>query len=227
MLSGATAPDDSTVVLRFAKAVAFPDVLTDLAILPAHLLDTVPHARLRQAEWNRSPVGNGPFRFVAHEPNRRWVFATNPDFPAELGGPPALDRFIVVVVDEPTTKLAALVAGEIDFAGINPAHAAFVRRHTGLAVIDYPLLFPYGLAFNTRRPPLVQTPIERVVLPEVGQRKFTRVGVTSPISTRRRFRIPATSMFFATFSRACTNSTRSFRRFPTWRALRPSCRRAG
>ena len=161
MLSGATAPDDSTVVLRFAKAVAFPDVLTDLAILPAHLLDTVPHARLRQAEWNRSPVGNGPFRFVAHEPNRRWVFATNPDFPAELGGPPALDRFIVVVVDEPTTKLAALVAGEIDFAGINPAHAAFVRRHTGLAVIDYPLLFPYGLAFNTRRPPFDEALVRR------------------------------------------------------------------
>ena len=37
----------------------------------------------------RRPVGNGPFRFVAHEPNRRWVFAANPDFPAALGGPPA------------------------------------------------------------------------------------------------------------------------------------------
>ena len=155
-LSGVTAPNDSTVVLRFSKAAppgSFPDVLTDLAILPAHLLDTVPHARLRQVEWNRHPVGNGPFRFVAHEPNRRWVFAANADFPAALGGPPQLDRFIVIVVDEPTTKLAALVAGEIDFAGINPAHAAFVRRHAGLAVLDYPQLYPYGLFFNTRGPP--------------------------------------------------------------------------
>ena len=155
-LARATAPDDSTVVLRFTQPPAgstIPDVLTDLPILPAHLLDTVSHARLRQAEWNDRPVGNGPFRFVAHEPNRRWVFAANPDFPAELGGPPALDRFIVVVVDEPTTKLAALVAGELDFAGINPAHAAFVRRHAGLSVVDYPQLLPYGLVFNTRRPP--------------------------------------------------------------------------
>jgi peptide/nickel transport system substrate-binding protein len=155
-LASVAVPDDSTVVLRFTRPAPrehFPDVLADLAILPAHLLDTVPHARLREAEWNRRPVGNGPFRFVAHESNRRWVFAANPDFPAALGGPPGLDRFIVVVVDEPTTKLAALVAGEIDFAGINPAHVAFVRRHAGLAVIDYPLLYPYGLAFNTRRPP--------------------------------------------------------------------------
>ena len=62
-------------------------MLTDLAILPAHLLDTVPApGRLRQAAWNERPVGNGPFRFVAHEPNRRWVFAANRDFPAGWAG---------------------------------------------------------------------------------------------------------------------------------------------
>jgi peptide/nickel transport system substrate-binding protein len=153
-LSGVAVPDDSTAVLRFSRAPGgFPDVLTDLAILPRHLLDTVPRARLRGAAWNQHPVGNGPFRFVSHEQNRGWVFEANPDFPAELGGPPALERFIVVVVDEPTTKLAALVAGELDFAGINPAHAAFVRRDAALAVVDYPLIVPYGLLFNTRRPP--------------------------------------------------------------------------
>src|SRR6266700_327242 len=147
-------PNDSTVVIRFTHSQdAIPDVLTDLAILPAHLLDSIPRAELRRAAWNEHPVGNGPFRFVAHEPNRRWVFAANPDFPAALGGPPTLDRLIVVVVDEPTTKLAALVAGELDFAGISAAHATFVRRHTGLAVVDYPMIFPYGMAFNTRRPP--------------------------------------------------------------------------
>src|SRR5206468_1414531 len=83
-------------------------------------------------------------RYVAHEPGRRWVFAANPGFPAALGGPPALDQFIVVVVDEPTTKLAALTAGEIDFAGIQPAHAAVVRNNPALTVLDYPLIMPYG-----------------------------------------------------------------------------------
>ena len=148
------APDDSTVVVRFASPpAAFPDVLTDLAIVPARYLDTVPRAALRRAAWNDRPVGNGPFRFVAHEPNRRWVFEANPAFPAGLGGPPALARFVIVVVDEPTTKLAALTGGELDVAGINPAHAEFVRRDPRLAVLDYPLLFTYGIVFNTRRPP--------------------------------------------------------------------------
>ncbi len=165
-LSGVTsvaAPDDSTVVIRFAGAVdRFPDVLTDLSIVPSHLLDTVPRARFRQAEWNEHPVGNGPFRFVTHEANRRWVFAANPDFPAELGGRPALDRFIVVVVDEPTTKLAALTSGELDVAGIQPAHASFVRRNPALEVVSYPLNFTYGLVFNTRRPPFDDIRVRRI-----------------------------------------------------------------
>jgi peptide/nickel transport system substrate-binding protein len=147
-------PNDSTVILRFSRPQrGLPDVLTDLAVLPAHLLDSIPHAELRRAAWNERPVGNGPFRFVLHESQRRWVFAANPDFPAALGGPPRLERFIVVVVDDPTTKLAALTAGEIDCAGIQPAHAAFVGRNPALAVLDYPEIFPFGIAFNTRRPP--------------------------------------------------------------------------
>ena len=149
-----SALDDSTVAIRWlGPPDRFPDVLTDLAILPAHLLDTVPDGRMREAAWNTHPVGNGPFRFVAYEHNRRWVFEANPDFPPSLGGPPRLSRFIVVVVDEPTAKLAALVAGELDFAGISAVHVPFVRKDPRLRVLEYPLIFPYGMVLNTRRPP--------------------------------------------------------------------------
>ena len=165
--------NDSTVVLRFRRPPPrFPDLLTDLAILPAHLLDTVPHARLRQAGWNAAPVGNGPFRFVSHEPNRRWVFAANPAFPPALGGPPRLGRFIVVVVDEPTTKLAALTSGELDFAGIQPAHAEFVRRDSSLSVLSFPLLQTDGIVFNTRRPPFDRVETRRAVSEAIDRREL-------------------------------------------------------
>ena len=167
------AGNDSTVVLRFREPQPrFPDVLTDLAILPAHLLDSVPYARLRQAGWNSAPVGNGPFRFVSHEPNRRWVFTANPDFPAVLGGPPRLQRFIVVVVDEPTTKLAALASGELDFAGIQPAHAEFVRRDSNLAVVNFPLLRTDGIVFNARRPPFNRLEIRRRVSDAIDRQEL-------------------------------------------------------
>jgi peptide/nickel transport system substrate-binding protein len=163
-LASITDPDDSTLVLTFATPQpGVPDVLTDLAILPAHLLDTVDLVRMRSAGWNDHPVGNGPFRFVSHQTNRRWVFARNPDFPAELGGPPALDRLVIAVVDEPTTKLAALASGELDFAGIQPAHAEFVRRNPRLAVVSYPLLFTYGIVFNTRAAPFNDLRVRRAI----------------------------------------------------------------
>ncbi|HEV8149299.1 MAG TPA: ABC transporter substrate-binding protein [Gemmatimonadales bacterium] len=170
-LREASALDDTTLLLRFSPPPGrIPDVLTDLAILPHHLLDTIPPARLRQARWNRHPVGNGPFRFVAYQPNRRWVFEANPDFPAELGGRPQLDRFVIAVVDEPTTKLAALTSGELDFAGINPAHAEFVRRNPRLAVLDYPLLYSYMVLFNLRRPPFDRLEARRAVAAAIDRR---------------------------------------------------------
>ena len=163
-ISRVHASDDSTLSLEFAVPPGdIPDVLTDLAILPAHLLDTIPAGRLRRAAWHERPVGNGPFRFLQHEPNRRWVFARNPAFPPALGGPPLLDRLVIAVVDEPMTKLAALTAGELDFAGIQPAHASFVARDPALAVRDYPLLFTTGIVFNARRPPFAALEARRLV----------------------------------------------------------------
>ncbi len=146
------APDDSTLVVRFTTHQhRVADVFTDLAILPAHLFVGIAHADLRRAAWNQLPTGNGPFRFVSHQPNRRWVFAAKRDFPAVLGGPPHIARLVIAVVDEPTTKLAALTSGELDFAGINPAHASFVGHDPNLQVVRYPLLLSYALVFNTRR----------------------------------------------------------------------------
>jgi peptide/nickel transport system substrate-binding protein len=167
------APDDSTLVIQFAGPQAgVPDVLTDLAILPAHLLDTVDLSRIRSAAWNAQPIGNGPFRFVSHLPNRRWVFTSNPDFPPELGGPPGLERLVIAVVDEPTTKLAALASGELDFAGIQPAHAEFVKRNPALEVLSYPLLFTYGMVFNTRAPPFDDPDVRRAISLALDRREI-------------------------------------------------------
>lgn len=158
------ASGDSAVTIEFTRPQpGIPDVLTDLAILPRHLFEGIAPSELRRAPWNEAPVGNGPFRFVAHEPNRRWVFTANPDFPAALGGPPRLERLVIAVVDEPTTKLAALASGELDFAGIQPAHARFVDRRDGLAVLDYPLLFTYGVVLNLRRPPFDDPAVRRAL----------------------------------------------------------------
>ncbi len=172
-LTGVRARDRLTVRLDFCRPQrAFPDVLTDLAVVPAHLLAAVPRAGLRTAAFNEHPVGNGPFRFVSHVPNQRWVFAANPAFPAALGGPPEIQRLVIVVVDEAATKLAGLVTGELDVAGIQPMHAAVVRSDPELAVEDYPILLTYGLVWNTARPPFDDPRLRRALTMALDRRRI-------------------------------------------------------
>ncbi|MEK6768720.1 MAG: peptide ABC transporter substrate-binding protein [Gemmatimonadota bacterium] len=174
-VTGVAAPDSFAVRVSFCRAQErFPDVLTDLAILPEHLLGTTTHHALRTSSFNEEPVGNGPFRFVSHQPGRRWVFAANPDFPRALGGPPRFQRLVVVVVDEATTKLAGLVTGELDFAGILPMHAGLVRRTRGLDALDYPILLTYGLVWNTSRPPFDDLRLRRALTMALDREQLVR-----------------------------------------------------
>ena len=87
---------------------------TQLAVMPKHLLDTIPAARLRQAAFNKSPVGNGPFRFVSGRSNDRFVFEANRAFPASLGGRPLVDRVIWRVVPDNTAQITEIRTGQVD-----------------------------------------------------------------------------------------------------------------
>lgn len=170
--------DDSTIVLHYASAqYTFPLVLCELPILPAHLLAAVPHAAMRRAPFNLAPVGNGPFRFVDRRAGDHWTFARNPDFPAALGGPPHVRGFVIVVVDEATTKFAGLASGDLDVAGIAPTMASLVRRDAALRVLDYPVLFSVGLVFNTHRPPFDDPRVRHAVDLSLDRERIVRAAL--------------------------------------------------
>ena len=172
-VSAVSAPSAREVALDFCRAQpGVPDVLADLAILPARPFAGLPDAALHGAAWNDAPVGNGPYRVTGHVPNQRWVLEANPRFPRALGGPPRVRRLVIAVVDEPTTKLAGLVSGELDVAGIAPMHASVVRRIAGRRVVDYPLLLTYALAWNTSRPPFADAHLRRALTMAIDRRQI-------------------------------------------------------
>lgn len=161
---GVEAPDDSTVVIHFARAQSsFPLVLCEQPLAPAHLLEAVPRSELRRAPFGDRPTGNGPFRFVERRVGQRWTFAGNREFPASLGGPPTIDRLVVAVVDEASTKFAGLVSHELDMAGISPSMASIAAADSSLRVVDYPVLVAYGIVFNAHRPPFDDVRVRRAI----------------------------------------------------------------
>jgi peptide/nickel transport system substrate-binding protein len=174
----ASAVDDTTVALRFTRSqTGFPLVLCELPIVPAHLLSDVPRVDMRRSPFSTDPVGNGPFRFTDRVSGQRWRFVRNDSFPAAMGGPPSLARVVVAVVDEPTTKFAGLVGGELDVAGIAPTMAPLVREDPTLRVVDYPVLFTTALVFNVNRAPMHDPLVRRALARAVDRARIIAVAL--------------------------------------------------
>ena len=172
------AVDDTTVVIAFSRPQPrFPLVLCELPIVPAHRLSGVARGEMRRAAFSTAPVGNGPFRFTDRVAGQRWQFVRNERFPDALGGPPELARLVVAVVDEPTTKFAGLVGGELDVAGIAPTMASLAREDPTLRVVDYPVLFTTALVFNVRRAPLDDPLVRRALARAVDRDRIIEVAI--------------------------------------------------
>ncbi len=177
-LAAARAVDDTTLVLDFvAPQPALPRFVCELPLVPRHLLARVAPRALRRANFESAPTGNGPFRFVRHDPGARWAFARNDEFPVSMGGPPRLARLVVAVVDEPTTKFAGLVSGELDAAGIAPTSAALLAHDPVARVLSYPVAFSTGLFFNTTRPPFDDARVRRAVSASVDRARIVAVAL--------------------------------------------------
>jgi peptide/nickel transport system substrate-binding protein len=156
--------DSFTVRFRFEPR---PDPLgtwATLAIMPHHLLDSIPAARLRHAPFNKEPVGNGPFRFVSSAPNDRWIFEANPEFPAELGGRPYLDRLVWRVVPESSAQITELLTGRADLVIAPPAQKlAELATTPGVKAVVKPSRKVQAILLNGKRRGLDDARVRRAL----------------------------------------------------------------
>lgn len=148
--------DDFTVALRMRTHADFLDPWRATAVLPEHLLEGVPPAELATHPYgSECPVGNGPFAFVEHRLNDRWVFRANPGFPEGLGGRPFADRLVHRIIPEQTTLLTELLTGGVHvFAGAQPDQASRMEADPSVEVQSFQHRETAFVAWNARRPQL-------------------------------------------------------------------------
>jgi peptide/nickel transport system substrate-binding protein len=110
------------------------------------------------------PGGNGPFVFVEHSPNERWVFEANPAFPAALGGRPFVDRYVYRVIPEQTTLLAELLTGNVDvYIAPSADQAQAILDNPSTELLAYPFTTYYFVGWNSRRPQLADARVRRAL----------------------------------------------------------------
>ncbi|HEY7472902.1 MAG TPA: peptide-binding protein [Gemmatimonadota bacterium] len=163
--------DDRTV--RFEFSAPHSDALMDFtewSPMPKHLLQDVPPAEMRNAPFNRHPVGNGPFRFVSWDANQQAVFEANPDF---VLGRPHLDRIVVRVIPEQTTELTELLTGGIDLMrAVPPAEMHRVEESDDVYGIVYQARSYTFIAWNTRNPLFASSKVRRALTMGINRQQI-------------------------------------------------------
>ena len=125
--------DDHTIrfKLRYPSG-SFLAVLTNprAGIVPEHLLKG---QDLNTAEFNRKPVGTGPFKFVEWRRAERIVLEANDKYHA---GRPALNRVIFRIIPDAVVLLQELRSGGVDLMENPPlTEVARLKQTPGLKVL--------------------------------------------------------------------------------------------
>jgi peptide/nickel transport system substrate-binding protein len=140
-------PDPTTVRVVYREPYAPALRAWEVPILPRHLDrgETMDDSPL-----NRAPIGTGPFRFVTWEAGRSIVLTAYDDY---WGGRPYLDDFVFQIIPSQETALQALLAGEVDYAGMTPvqweAHGGRAEFDRRFRTVRFVPLFLYYIAWRT------------------------------------------------------------------------------
>lgn len=109
LVSAVETPDKYTVKVRYKKPYAPALESWGASIIPAHLLKG---KDINTAEFNRNPVGTGPYRF------KKWVTAQSVELYANkeyFEGEPYITNYIYRIIPDQSVQFMEMMAGSLDF----------------------------------------------------------------------------------------------------------------
>ncbi|MEU8023526.1 MULTISPECIES: ABC transporter substrate-binding protein [Micromonospora] len=132
MLASVTAPDPATVVFTLKHPYAPFLQRLALGIVPAKAFAG---QDVNKAEFNRRPVGTGPYRVTAWTPGDRLVLAA---YDKHWGGRPKNPGVVVAFVADDNVRAQRMRAGEFDAAELAPKLATGFDGQGGYRVQRVP-----------------------------------------------------------------------------------------
>ncbi|CAM3214027.1 ABC transporter substrate-binding protein [Filibacter tadaridae] len=149
VIESVTADGDNTVIIKLTRPQA--PFLKNIAMSMFAIAS--PTAFEKDAdEFERNPVGTGPFQFVEWKPNETITIEKFDDYWQD--GLPKLDKVIFKSIPDNSARLNALMAGDIDLAdGINPSDGAAIEDNDKLQLFERPSMNVGYLGLTVTRPP--------------------------------------------------------------------------
>ena len=160
VIESVEAKDDTTVVFTLTRAQA--PFLKNLAMDMFAISSPTAFEEQGDDDFERNPVGTGPFKFVEWKPNDSITVEKNEEYWKD--GLPKLDKVIFQSIPDNSARLNALLSGEIDLAdGINPSDATSIEDNPDLQLIERPSMNVGYLGLTVTREPFDQVEVRQAM----------------------------------------------------------------
>ncbi|MBR1643591.1 MAG: ABC transporter substrate-binding protein [Butyrivibrio sp.] len=136
-------PDDYTVVLNFNEPVAeFEYLLSSNGTGTGLVLPSDYFEQVGEEAFGQNPIGTGPFVLDSFTAGDTVEYSVNENY---WGEKPAFDKIVIKQYAEESTRIAALQAGEIDFAPVGANSVSVIESTDGLRIEESPYASTLGL----------------------------------------------------------------------------------
>ncbi|MDP9357563.1 MAG: ABC transporter substrate-binding protein, partial [Chloroflexota bacterium] len=142
---------------------------------PGRALIPVPRRAIEELgdqQFGMTPVGSGPFKIVPEtaEVGRGFEMVA---FEGWYGGRPLLDKVIVRLIAEESSRISALEAGDVDMLDIAPPIGIEQLKENGdIVLVEAAGTNWYGLTMNQKRPPWDKLEARMAVAKAINRQEF-------------------------------------------------------
>ena len=159
VIESVTADGDNTVLIKLTRPQA--PFLKNIA-MSMFAIASPTAFELGDDQFERNPVGTGPFKFVEWKPNETITIEKFDDY--WDAGLPKLKRIIFRSIPDNSARLNALMAGDIELAdGINPSDGKSIEDNEKLQLFERPSMNVGYLGLTVTRPPFDKKEVRQAI----------------------------------------------------------------
>lgn len=171
-------PDDETVVFNLGTANSAFIAYMELGIIPEGAMDDA-------AAFGTAPIGTGPYKVDSYTLNSETVLKANEEY---WDGTPATETINVYVINDNSTRLASLEAGDVDFvcSPLTASDLDLVKGNDDLVMNMVPGLGFTYLGFNVEDPIIGDLAVRQAIAYMTDKQNISEViynGMDTPGKT--------------------------------------------